>query len=278
MSQPSFRWYRPKNLADASQYLRAHRGAIPIGKGSRVQKRRKALGEVVDLSNLGLDYIDVLETVEGKEVFLGSTTALERMETSEVLGEFAGGLLRKAVRHTLLRGASAAKATLGGELASCGGTSLIVGALMALNAVVRLHKGEVVEFLPVDSLYTPEGELALLSGEIIEEVSLPAAYFDGRGDLLFSESFPQIALVIYLKSVRGICEEINIVLVGVCPYCINLASVESRIRGRRWEDIEVERILKYDAFSWEIGKESLSEGQILELRHLLQRGLESFFA
>jgi probable selenate reductase FAD-binding subunit len=125
-------YHRPKTLTEALELL--DRG-VPLAGGTELTPRRDEISAVIDLQELGLDY---LESQSGG-IAIGATVKLQTMiETDELLPS----TLREACRSEAslnLRN----MATLGGTIMSADGRSPVATVLLAMDAQVIIEPGSV---------------------------------------------------------------------------------------------------------------------------------------
>lgn len=126
-----FEYHRPKTVAEALKLL--DRG-VPLAGGTDLTPRRDEISAVIDLQELGLDYIESRDDI----IVIGATVKLQTMVENDELLPFA---LREACRSEAslnLRN----MATLGGTVMSADGRSPVVTVLLAMDAKVIVEPGE----------------------------------------------------------------------------------------------------------------------------------------
>lgn len=158
---------RPDSLGEAVAMLRTGPGkGAPIAGGTRlVIEKNPAIEYLVDLSRLGLGYIEP----RAGGLAIGATATLQQIVESALAQNFAGGLLVQALRQQgteIIRNA----ATIGGEIAARFEFSDLIVALLALDARLEIQgQGARTESLADFLAGLP------LVGEIIREVVLSGA-------------------------------------------------------------------------------------------------------
>ncbi len=150
-------YFRPNDLNEALALLR--RGSIntvPLAGGTRLGlSSNPRIEAIVDLSELGLDDIEI-----GDTVCLGAMLRLQTLARDANIRQLAGGLLSEAARR---EGSYAVRnmATLGGCIAIAEGTSELLNMLLVLDATVELDGGAqsvaLGEFLADKSSYLADG-------------------------------------------------------------------------------------------------------------------------
>ena len=126
----------PETTEEAYEALLSKNSARLVGGGCFMRMGKKRVALAVDLWNTGLNYIE--DT--GDEIEIGAMTTLHEFETSEILKENFGNIIKDSVKHIIgvqLRNI----ATIGATVFSKYGFSDPLTALLALDADVVLHKG-----------------------------------------------------------------------------------------------------------------------------------------
>lgn len=124
---------RPSSLEEAYEFI-AKRGGLPMGGGAWMHLHSRGAQLVVDLSALGLDYIED----RGAAIAIGAMTSVRRIETSRELEGMFGPVFSRALRHIVgvqLRNL----VTAGGTVAGKFGFSDLITLLVALGAEVVLY-------------------------------------------------------------------------------------------------------------------------------------------
>jgi probable selenate reductase FAD-binding subunit len=123
-------YHRPKTVAEALELL--DRG-VPLAGGTELTPRRDEVSAVIDLQELGMDYVQTQEDI----IAIGATVKLQAIiETEERLPT----KLRQACRSEAslnLRN----MATLGGTIMSADGRSPVATVLLAMDAQVMIEPG-----------------------------------------------------------------------------------------------------------------------------------------
>lgn len=128
-----FEYHRPKTVAEALELL--ERG-VPLAGGTELTPRRDEIPAVIDLQELGLDYMESRDDI----IVIGAAVKLQAMVENE---ELLPSALREACRFEAslnLRN----MATLGGTVMSADGRSPAVTVLLAMDAQVILEPGSEV--------------------------------------------------------------------------------------------------------------------------------------
>ncbi len=119
-------YHRPETVEDALNLLgRSTPITVPMGGGTTLSQPSRKNIAVVDLINLGLNYININDD----QISIGATTTLQQIyENKEIPSYFRDGVKRETNLH--IRNT----ATLGGTLIRSHGQSLISTCLLASDA------------------------------------------------------------------------------------------------------------------------------------------------
>lgn len=127
--------FKPKNLDEALELV-AQPETVPLGGGTALLAHsRKDVRAVVDLNDLGLDYI----RAEGGAIVIGATARLAEIVSSTLTREEANGIVAQAAQRThanILRNQATAAGTLLAEPAG-----IFALALVALDAHISFVTG-----------------------------------------------------------------------------------------------------------------------------------------
>ena len=129
-------YHQPTDLDEAVKLLRRRKiRTVPIGGGGDlVSAAPPNVQAVVDLSALGLSYINAVES--GLEI--GATTTLQTLADDAQVRAYAGGMLVKAILDTASRNVREA-ATLAGSIVASDGKTPLLAALFALDAQLTIR-------------------------------------------------------------------------------------------------------------------------------------------
>lgn len=156
-------YHTPATLDEALKLLRRRRiHTVPIGGGgSLVADAPREVQAVVDLSRLGLSFVEAGE--DG--LSLGATTTLQTLLDDPHIKAYAGGMLFKALRDTAGRNVRES-ATLAGSIVAARSNSPLVTALLALDAHLTTHARR--------EQTAPLAEWMPSPGALITRLNLPA--------------------------------------------------------------------------------------------------------
>jgi CO/xanthine dehydrogenase FAD-binding subunit len=127
-------YIKPSHIDEA--YELCSKGAVAIGGGAFLHLGKQVIGQAIDLSGLGLDYINESDS----HVEIGAMTTLRDIETSSIMKQNFKGVLPKTAASIMgiqVRNV----ATIGGAIYGKYGFSDIITTLLALDAQVELYLG-----------------------------------------------------------------------------------------------------------------------------------------
>jgi len=223
-------YFTPTSLSEAVRLLREQpgKGKFIAGGTNLVVEKDPALDFLIDVHQLGLDYI----TVDADYIRIGACTTLERIYHSPLTGSLASGLLlqvaswfgSKQIRNV---------ATLGGNLADGHSAADTIPALLALDALVVLV-GTHERVLPVADFLQPRGG-TVLQQELIKEVLLPRIFQRASGKFLKQaktrEDIAMVSVTTTAIMQENRCHTVRIALGAVAPTPIRIPDAEAVLHG-----------------------------------------------
>ncbi len=172
---PSFDYVAPRTLAELFEAFNGHGKGFAIIAGGTdlmvaLKERAVAPEAVVDLCRLRgeLGGIDVSKGV----LRVGALATFSQIESDPLVRRYANALRQAAANVGTLQIRSIA--TLGGNLATASPAADSAPPLIALGASVTLLGRSGQRTLPVQSFFTGPKKNALLRGEIVSSVEIPA--------------------------------------------------------------------------------------------------------
>lgn len=236
-SQTSEGYYRPTTLAEALELLqRPDLTAVPVAGGTEAgaQAGTRALASqpqvpaVIDLSALGLDFIELSQD----ELRLGAMVTLQALVESPEVQRVADGLIARAAWLTAPRQVRN-QATLGGTLlGETAARADLACALLALNADLMIAPAvEQREMVPLETFYGG----GWLERELATEVIIACPPAGTRAALHRIGRTPADQPILEVVGV-GRCqgdqiEMIRLAATGVGPRPVRLRQVEQALQG-----------------------------------------------
>jgi len=227
---PNLRAYhRPETLEEAVRLIRQP-GTVPLGGGTHLLPGRDpAVEAVVDLSRLGLSYI------EGKpdRVSVGATVPLQRLMESADLVDLTQGWIREVVPLVASRNLRE-QATVGGMLACGEADHPLLVLLLALDASLTLWAPE-RRTVGLESFLAYRRRL-LTGGGLITELEIPRPV--GTVGLGFAhvgrtpKDRPIVCAASFLRLEDGICQEVRLALGGVGNRPLRASRAEQHLKGK----------------------------------------------
>jgi carbon-monoxide dehydrogenase medium subunit len=221
-------YHQPEALQDALAHVA--RGATPIaGATGLFTGRPKREGELVDLSRVGLDTVQVSDS----SITLGAAVTLAQIGKDTSLPGMAGAVLRRAARSVAsapLRNAI----TLGGNIAHLVYWADMPVALLALDASLQVQSvGQPVKEVSIVEALA-QGKKAW-DGGLILGVRIPLrAGKLGFGYVRFTRTVTDYALAsacVTLRLEGGVARDVRVALGAVQSRPGRVAQVEATVEG-----------------------------------------------
>ncbi|MCS7178006.1 MAG: FAD binding domain-containing protein [Anaerolineae bacterium] len=227
---PNLRAYhRPTSLEEAVQRIRPP-AVVPLAGGTvLLPSRDPAVEEVVDLSGLGLTYIQVGE--DG--IHIGATTSLQHLLESPPLAEWTADCIGTVVRLTASRNLRG-QATIGGMVMAGGPENPLLVFLLALDAGLTLY-GPTPIRLSLDEFLNRRDEFRH-RGVLITELVVP--YPGALWGMGFAHvgrtprDRPIVCAAAFLQQDGGLCRTARLVLGGVAERPLRAREAEAFLRNR----------------------------------------------
>ena len=224
------RYHRAQSIPEALALLHKDSGTIVLLAGGThlMRSRDPNVREVVDMRDLGLDYVNESQGV----LRVGATTPIQKLADDPRVAEVGDGILAEAARWShrsiLIRN----MATIGGDLVSSGPLSVLYTALLALQAQVRIAGGK--EFaLAMNIFLNKKG----VGGGILTEVlipELPANTFSALMPLVVPYApEPILCVACRITFERGYVTEPKIAVSGLSPVPQRMPAVEWALEGEQ---------------------------------------------
>ena len=224
-------YFIPGTIQEAIQLLQEHpgRGTFIAGGTNLVVEKDPALEYLIDLHQLGLDYLREDE----EYIRIGACTTIETLYRSpliqslahDLFGQVASWFASKQIRNV---------ATIGGNVAQGASAADTIPALLTMDAQIVL-RGEHERTLPIVEFLKPEGG-SVLQNELIEEFLLPKRYQAASGKFLKNcktredISIVSVTTTALMKGER--CEQARIALGAVAPIPIRVPEAEALLEGQ----------------------------------------------
>lgn len=238
MKPAALTYVRPRSLSEALQLLAEHgEEAKPIAGGQSLMPmlnmRLTTLDYLVDIDRL--PDLDGIITAPDGGVYLGALVRHRDLATSTLIRERAPLLAECApmIGHPAIRN----RGTLGGSVAHADPAAELPAALVALDATVCLARVDGERELAAGEFFLDVFTTALLPGELVVGVRLPAApprtgwafreQVRRHGDFALAGAAVRISL-----DPAGCCEESRVVLCGVGGAPYRSRAAEDLLRGR----------------------------------------------
>lgn len=244
MIPAQFEYHAPKSLDEAIALLAKNAGSAKVLAGGQslipAMRFRLATPEVL----VDINGIRQLEYVREQNGYLaiGALTRETALEESGLIAERYPLLLdtAKVVADPLVR----QRATIGGNLAHADPANDHPATMLAYGAAVvaRGPKGERV--IGIDEFFTGLFESALLSGEILTEIRIPAPGAGSGGAYVKIErkvgDYATTGVAVQLQASGEICRSIRIGLTNVSPTPMRALEAEQHLIGQPLSEANLE--------------------------------------
>ncbi len=244
---PNLRIYhRPESLEEAVRLIRPP-AVVPLGGGTvLLPTRDPAVEEVVDLSRLGLTYIQAVEN----GIRIGATTSLQRLLESPLLMDWTGGYMGLVLRLTASRNLRG-QATVGGTVAAGDPENPLLVLLLALDAHLTVYQPE-PSYLSLERFLAVRDDLRR-EGALITELFIPAPSSSRRIGFAHVGRTPRdrpIVCAAACVDVDGeICREVRLALGGVGRHPLRARNAEEFLQGRPLTPENIREAAERAAFS-----------------------------
>ncbi len=218
----------PKNLDEALEIVRrSPRAAAYLAGGTGLAERDDPrLETLVDLRQLGLDRIEA----SGGELRIGAMVGLEAARNSAPVPTLGDGILSRAIHSTRTQ-IWRNQATLGGRIMEADPGDLILPALMALGASLRVLRAPRSKEESIPS----ENFAALAPGDLLLGIAIPIASgwrHAGEWTRISALDRPVAACFVALHTASGRIDAARVACSGLGPRTFRARSVESALCRR----------------------------------------------
>jgi carbon-monoxide dehydrogenase medium subunit len=230
------RYHRPTSLTEVVALLKKNPDAVaPLAGGTYlVSSGSREIAEVADITHLGLSFI----RQDQAGLRIGATTPLQQVIDSEVIKDFAQGVLVQACRATTVSRMRRNVSTVGGEVVVADASSGVPVALLALDARVKVYDGHERE-VPLAEFYHDDAQPPL-RGAIITEVMLPPSAPSVRAAFLnlaqIVSSLPVVQMAVVVEMNQAVCQMARLAISAATGRPTRLLSAEAVLAGRPLDD------------------------------------------
>lgn len=230
------RYHRPTSLAEAVALLKKNPDAVaPLAGGTYlVASGSREIAEVVDITHLGLSFI----RQDQAGLRIGATTTLQQVIDSEVIKDFAQGVLVRACRATTVSRMRRNVSTIGGEIVVADAASGVPVALLALDARLKVNDGHERE-MPLAEFYQDNAHQPL-PGAIVTEAVLPPSAPGVRAVFLnlahIVSSIPVVQMAVVVEMIQEVCQTARLAIGAATARPTRLLSAEAVLAGRPLDD------------------------------------------
>jgi CO/xanthine dehydrogenase FAD-binding subunit len=237
-------YYFPKSIPDAIKKLQqqpAGSAIITTGAINLIWRKLPKIKTVIDISQLGLDYIKV----EKSKIRIGATTPLQELIDSKPLAKFADGIIAESASYWSSR-LQRNLTSLGGIFENFIPTADIITALLALDAHLVIQ-GKKTRIIPLSEFYLAPWRTQL-KNELIKEIIIPkpknpvTAGFERLAIIPSDISLINVAIAMHLE--KGIAKNVRIAIGGGLPIPKRILELEQELEGKKINNSVIETVSK----------------------------------
>ncbi|MCL5962008.1 MAG: FAD binding domain-containing protein [Chloroflexi bacterium] len=243
----NFYYFEPTSLAEAGHLLATlGPNARPLAGGTDLVVEMRAGKERVDsLVNLktipGLDFI----RLDDEALRLGPLVTVSDLRGSSVVWQHAKALAEATAKFGSPLVSNLA--TIGGNVCRAAPSAETAPPLLALEARLRLVKGEGERIVPVEQFFVGPGKSVLEEGELLAEIIIPRSPGRmGSTYLRYSRrnalDLAMVGVAVFLQANEdGACRRCRIALGAVAPTPVRMPAAEACIEGSLVDDAAIQR-------------------------------------
>ncbi len=228
--------YRPKSAEEAVRTLLETEGTgLYVAGGTIVVPTGSpSLDYLVDLTDVGLDYVRVEDTPDGRVLAIGAMTRIADLATSP---ELASPALRAIIEAAADMGTHTTRnrATVGGNVFAAHFPSDLPPAFLALGASVRLQGADGPREVSLEDFYARRSDV-YRRGDLIVEIRVPAGQeglasaFEKTGRTRVDVAIVSCAAAVAVSG--GTIEMVRVVLNGISAVPYVAADAEAYLTGK----------------------------------------------
>jgi CO/xanthine dehydrogenase FAD-binding subunit len=162
-------YYKPADIKQVFEHLSDEKSKnVILAGGTALALNLKGFDGLIDISDIGLSFIEQ----DNGSIHIGATTTIRDIQRSEVLRNYANGVVAESSKNyltALIRN----RATIGGLLGSGNFWADIVTVLVSLSAEVKIIIGNAEKTVPVSELVAGGVRKTVGQGGLITEIILP---------------------------------------------------------------------------------------------------------
>ena len=234
----SFRYVEPATLAEASALLLQHAGQASLLAGGTdllVEIKEQLRSPEIVINIKKLDELRGLEFDPVQGLFIGAMATARSLELNALVQQHYPGLAQAARELGSIQVRN--RATIVGNVCRASPSADSLPPLLADGARIHLHGAAGARELALREFFTGPGRTALLAGEIVTGIHLPAPQ-PGSGKAYIKHGrrkameLATVGVAVSLQLQQGVLHEIAIVLGAVAPTAVHATRTEALLRGR----------------------------------------------
>jgi len=228
------RYYRPKNIREATQLLSTfgERARIIAGGTDLLVEEPSEIDSIIDLENLNLSFIR--KNKEGIDI--GATTTINLIDSSPVFSMSPYHVLKEAAQE-MATPAIRNMGTIGGNICNASPAADLSVALMVLDTNLKISGFNGTRILPIGDFFKDVNKTSLIDDELLVALHIPLySGSDVASFLKLKHHQTSIDIAIVNVAVRlsfseKICEEARIALGAVAKTPIHIKKAETILGG-----------------------------------------------
>ena len=233
-----FRYVEPATLAEASALLLQHAGQASLLAGGTdllVEIKEQLRSPEIVINIKKLDELRGLEFDPVQGLFIGAMATARSLELNALVQQHYPGLAQAARELGSIQVRN--RATIVGNVCRASPSADSLPPLLADGARIHLHGAAGARELALREFFTGPGRTALLAGEIVTGIHLPAPQ-PGSGKAYIKHGrrkameLATVGVAVSLQLQQGVLHEIAIVLGAVAPTAVHAPRTEALLRGR----------------------------------------------
>jgi carbon-monoxide dehydrogenase medium subunit len=181
---------------------------------------------------------------EAKDVYIGCTTRICDLESSEIL----------RTRYTALQEAAGAfssvqiknMGTIGGNLCNASPACDTAPPLLVFGAKIKLLRGENEKIIPLEDFFLGPGKTALSPEDLLTEIILPESG-PNTGSAFYKlnrvkADIAKVSVAIMVEREDTVIKSFRVALGSVAKTPIRLRNVEEMVEGEKFEEDVIEKV------------------------------------
>ncbi len=235
MYPPSFDYYRPKTVAEATRLMTRHADAKVLAGGHSLlpvlKLRLASPSALIDIAGLG-----ELKGIQAgaSSLKIGALTTHAQLASSRDVAQHCAILAEAAAQIGDLQVRN--RGTVGGSLAHADPGADYPTVMLALGATMTASSGSATRDIPADAFFTDLFTTSLKPNELLTAVSVPV-YGKGTGGAYVKHKHPAsgyavVGVAAVVKVSGGKCETVSLMIGGATAKPVRATAAEQALIGQ----------------------------------------------